>query len=161
MPCDASILSFAGRGPRKFFELDLSASAGTPQLLPTTVYPDAFTADASNIYMRSTGPNDLSVAITVLPLSGGNAITLFHNFIDDGAAIHRIVLGDGALYWNARTQVWRIGVDGTGLSRRVGNDTNITSLAVSSDALYLVTTRENVPSSVGPCECPVIVKVSK
>lgn len=147
--------------PRKLVQLDLSASAATPQMLDTPVYPDSFTADANNIYLRSTGPNDLSVTITALPVAGGSASTLFHDFIDDGAAVPRIVLDGDMLYWNARTQVWRIGIDGAGLSRRVENDRNITAIAVSTDALYLATTRDDVPTPLGSCECPVIVKVSK
>ena len=145
--------------PAAMFDLDLASPQATPMMIATSIHPDAFAVDANNLYLRS--EDGLDVVVTEQTLAGGDPVTLFHDFIDDGAYIQRLVLDGSDLYWNARSEILRIRVDGSGLARPVQNDTDITSLVVASDAIYFATTRNDVPTSLGPCACPVIVTVPK
>jgi len=145
----------------ELFALDLSTPQATPTTIATSVHPLAFTVDANNVYVRSEGPGDLDVTVTELPLAGGDSLTLFHGYIDDGANVERIVLFGSDVYWNARTQILQVGIDGSNLKRPVQNDVDIISLVIADDAIYFATSRNNVPTPNGSCACPVIVKVSQ
>jgi hypothetical protein len=143
--------------PDVVFALDLATPQATPTMIPTGVIPLAFTVDDSNLYLRSTEPDDqLDVVVTEVPISGGGALTLFDGFIDDGAFAEQVVLSGSDVYWNARTAILKIGIDGSGLTRPVQNDVDIRSLVIADDAIYFATTRNDAA-----CICPVIVKLDQ
>lgn len=81
--------------------------------------------------------------------------------IDDGAFRWRIVRSGSDVYWNARTETLRIGIDGSGLETLVQNDVNVRSLVVADDAIYFGTTRNGVNTPLGPCSCPVLVRMRR
>ena len=143
--------------PDELFELDLTTPQATPTMIAASTVAEAFAVDDTNLYVRSSVATD--IVVTELPLAGGSARTLFHDFVDDGAFTPRIVQVGGEVYWNARTAILRVDVDGTGLDALVQNDTDIGSIAVGSDAVYFASER-NVTTAGEQCSCPVIVKVS-